>query len=466
MAYATGRHMGRPAVSAAFTPSHVAALVHQVFAQRVVFHDGDVTLTPASRSTCWAVSAAGTQVVRVRDGGWLVLASDASHYYENMEAGRPFPIVHDVGDMLDGYDRLVALASSGPPSCPATTRSSSSATRPPVRGSRASRSASTRAASAPEPAHRRPPQPFTSANLRRHRSPSRARRSERRAVPAERAVPAARVSRGSARGDRPGARGRSCGSAQQRGLLELVGERLERGRAGLHLGAEAVVDVGRLGQQLLLAGRRGAGARLGPHLGQAVLGQEDAADLLRSCPSRSCSWRMRATRSTSAGEVAAGAAHGSAGRGQQVELLVVPQRPGGDPGLVGGVADGEQRTTHARTVSSNASPTSSSSGGRVVWPLGLDTGGRSVATSRNFTPTSTSRFKGLGSTAAVRGWDGAVALRHDRWTGRGGPAFGGGEVGTMLVRLLRSFLRPYVKVLAAVAVLQLLQTLATPSCPA
>src|SRR4249920_3184841 len=46
-------------------------------------------------------------------------------------------------------------------------------------------------------------------------------------------------------------------------------------------------------------------------------------------------------------------------------------------------------------------------------------------------------------------------------TGRGGPAFGGGEVGTMLVRLLRSFLRPYVKVLAAVAVLQLLQTLAT-----
>ena len=31
----------------------------------------------------------------------------------------------------------------------------------------------------------------------------------------------------------------------------------------------------------------------------------------------------------------------------------------------------------------------------------------------------------------------------------------------MLVRLLRSFLRPYVKVLAAVAVLQLLQTLAT-----
>jgi glyoxylase-like metal-dependent hydrolase (beta-lactamase superfamily II) len=53
------------------------------------------------------------QAVRVWTAhGWLVLASDASHYYENMECGRPFPIVHDVGAMLDGYDRLYGLASS------------------------------------------------------------------------------------------------------------------------------------------------------------------------------------------------------------------------------------------------------------------------------------------------------------------------------------------------------------------
>ena len=111
MAYATGRHMARPAVSAAFTPAHVAALVHQVFAQRVVFHDGDVTLAPGLSLHLLGGHTAGTQVVRVRTaGGWVVLASDASHDYENMEAGRPFPVVHDVGDMLDGYDRLVALA--------------------------------------------------------------------------------------------------------------------------------------------------------------------------------------------------------------------------------------------------------------------------------------------------------------------------------------------------------------------
>ena len=41
-----------------------------------------------------------------------MLASDASHYYENMEAGRPFPIVFDVGAMVEGFDTLRRLASS------------------------------------------------------------------------------------------------------------------------------------------------------------------------------------------------------------------------------------------------------------------------------------------------------------------------------------------------------------------
>src|SRR3546814_11593649 len=44
--------------------------------------------------------------------GWVVLASDASHYYENMERQRPFPIVHNVADMLSGYARLESAAAS------------------------------------------------------------------------------------------------------------------------------------------------------------------------------------------------------------------------------------------------------------------------------------------------------------------------------------------------------------------
>ena len=174
MAYATGRHMARPAVSAAFTPGHVAALVHQVFARRVVFHDGDVTLAPGLSLHLLGGHTAGTQVVRVRTaGGWLVLASDASHYYENMEAGRPFPIVYDVGAMLDGYDRLVALASERVRHRP-RARPARAGALPGRRSgaSRASRSASTRAASAADPAARAHPHrscPRTSGATGRHR---------------------------------------------------------------------------------------------------------------------------------------------------------------------------------------------------------------------------------------------------------------------------------------------------------
>ena len=35
-----------------------------------------------------------------------------SHFYENMEKGRPFTTAFHVGDMLEGFDRLRALAPS------------------------------------------------------------------------------------------------------------------------------------------------------------------------------------------------------------------------------------------------------------------------------------------------------------------------------------------------------------------
>ncbi len=55
----------------------------------------------------------GLQAVRVwTRRGWVVLASDASHFYANMEQGRPFPIIYNLGDMLEGYRTLERLASS------------------------------------------------------------------------------------------------------------------------------------------------------------------------------------------------------------------------------------------------------------------------------------------------------------------------------------------------------------------
>lgn len=111
MIYATGRHMAHRAVSFAYTDEHVAGMVRQVFAGRVAFHDGDAELAPGISVHLLGGHTMGMQAVRVRTRiGWIVLASDAAHYYENYETGRPFHIVHEIGAVLEGYARLKALA--------------------------------------------------------------------------------------------------------------------------------------------------------------------------------------------------------------------------------------------------------------------------------------------------------------------------------------------------------------------
>jgi len=42
--------------------------------------------------------------------GWVVLASDCSHFYEHFEKKRAFTTMFNVGEAIDGYERLHALA--------------------------------------------------------------------------------------------------------------------------------------------------------------------------------------------------------------------------------------------------------------------------------------------------------------------------------------------------------------------
>ena len=113
MAYATGRHMGHDRLRYAYTLEQVLAMVRQVYNGRVVFHDGDADLAPGVSVHHIGGHTMGLQCVRVHtQRGWLVLASDASHYYENMERAAPFPIAYSIGDMLEGYGKMRALAAS------------------------------------------------------------------------------------------------------------------------------------------------------------------------------------------------------------------------------------------------------------------------------------------------------------------------------------------------------------------
>jgi glyoxylase-like metal-dependent hydrolase (beta-lactamase superfamily II) len=111
--YACGHHMCQPVFRHAYDVQDIVHLVRRVYSNRVTFHHGRVTLAPGVELIKIGGHTQGLQSVRVHtQRGWLVLASDASHYYENMMRASPFPIVFHVGDMLDGFETLRRLASS------------------------------------------------------------------------------------------------------------------------------------------------------------------------------------------------------------------------------------------------------------------------------------------------------------------------------------------------------------------
>jgi glyoxylase-like metal-dependent hydrolase (beta-lactamase superfamily II) len=111
MAFATGRQMTHRAMNHSFTAAHIAEMVLLVHQGRVAFHDGSAELAPGLSVHHVGGHTDGLQVVRVHtDAGWLVLASDAAHYYENIDSGRPFSIVYDVAAMLEAFDTIRALA--------------------------------------------------------------------------------------------------------------------------------------------------------------------------------------------------------------------------------------------------------------------------------------------------------------------------------------------------------------------
>lgn len=113
MQFATGPCMCHDHLRLPFTGEHVCDMVRSLYQGKVTFTDGVREIAPGVECHLIGGHSRGLQCVRVRTArGWVVLASDASHYYENYRSGKPFPIVVDMQDMLDGYDTLRRLASS------------------------------------------------------------------------------------------------------------------------------------------------------------------------------------------------------------------------------------------------------------------------------------------------------------------------------------------------------------------
>ena len=113
MAYATGRYMRHSCCGSAYELDEIVRLLRMNYAGRVEFHDGAAELGPGVSLHRVGGHTAGLQFVRLwTRKGWLVVASDASHFYENFETSHPFHLVFHVGQMLDSFRALKRLATS------------------------------------------------------------------------------------------------------------------------------------------------------------------------------------------------------------------------------------------------------------------------------------------------------------------------------------------------------------------
>ncbi len=111
--YAVGRYMHYPKLSHSFEVEDVCGIVRLNYARRVKFYNGPAELTPGITLHPVGGHSAGLQFVRVHTRrGWVVLASDVTHFYENMETERPFPTAFHIGEMLEGFDALRTAAPS------------------------------------------------------------------------------------------------------------------------------------------------------------------------------------------------------------------------------------------------------------------------------------------------------------------------------------------------------------------
>jgi len=111
MHFATGRHIKYRYFASGFDVEDVINVVRLNYERRVNFYRGRVELAPGIVLEPVPGHSAGLQAVCVHTRrGWVVLASDSVHYYENVQRRRPYPAAVHVDEMLESFDRIMSLA--------------------------------------------------------------------------------------------------------------------------------------------------------------------------------------------------------------------------------------------------------------------------------------------------------------------------------------------------------------------
>ncbi len=93
------------------SPPALAGLVSLGYAGRIHLVDGEREVLPGLRVHRVGGHTPGLQIVSVETArGRVVLTSDASHFYRNVERRQPVQIVTDLPAMLEAFDTIDALA--------------------------------------------------------------------------------------------------------------------------------------------------------------------------------------------------------------------------------------------------------------------------------------------------------------------------------------------------------------------
>jgi len=108
--FATGRYADRFPTRCFVDPVDVAAVRDLARQERLTLLDDAADLFPGIAATPVGGHTPGQMLTEVTTAsGQIVLASDAAHFYEELECDRPFNIFHDLDGMFRTYDRLREL---------------------------------------------------------------------------------------------------------------------------------------------------------------------------------------------------------------------------------------------------------------------------------------------------------------------------------------------------------------------
>jgi glyoxylase-like metal-dependent hydrolase (beta-lactamase superfamily II) len=91
--------------------AQLAKLVPLNYGTKLKIIDGEREVLPGIRVHRVGGHTAGLQIVSVRTAnGTVVLTSDASHFYRNVETGQPTQIITSLPEMLAAFDTIHELA--------------------------------------------------------------------------------------------------------------------------------------------------------------------------------------------------------------------------------------------------------------------------------------------------------------------------------------------------------------------